>query len=151
MIRIDRETGTPTIDKLVLVDDCGVMINPQIVEAQVQGGVVQGISNCLFEEFVYDENGQQLTSTFENYKLATAADVPWIEVHHEAGTPCPYTPLGSRGLGEGIPGAVPGALTNAVCDALRPYEIEIDELPLRPDRVWRALRMRSVRRPPNER
>src|SRR5262249_18522556 len=83
--------------------DVGTVINPQIVEAQVQGGVVQGISNCLFEQFVYDENGQQLTSNFENYKLATAADVPSIEVHHEAGTPCPHTPLGSRGLGEGIP------------------------------------------------
>ena len=66
--------------------------------------------------------------------------MPWVEVHHEAGTPCPHTPLGSRGLGEGIPGAVPGALTNAVCDALRPFGIEIDELPLRPDRVWRALK-----------
>jgi Molybdopterin-binding domain of aldehyde dehydrogenase len=73
------------------------MINPQIVEGQVQGGVVQGLSNAVFEEFVYDENGQQMTSTFENYKLATSADVPYIEVT-EACTPCPYTPLGTRAL-----------------------------------------------------
>ena len=139
-VEVDAYSGQIKLTRYVTSEDVGTVINPQIVEAQVQGGVVQGISNCLFEEFVYDENGQQLTSTFENYKLATAADVPWIEVHHEAGTPCPYTPLGSRGLGEGIPGAVPGALTNAVCDALRPFGIEIDELPLRPDRVWRALR-----------
>ena len=139
-VEVDPKTGLFKITRYVTSEDVGTVINPQIVEAQVQGGVVQGISNCLFEQFVYDENGQQLTSNFENYKLATAADVPSIEVHHEAGTPCPHTPLGSRGLGEGIPGAVPGAVTNAVCDALAPFGIEIDELPLRPDRICRALR-----------
>jgi carbon-monoxide dehydrogenase large subunit len=139
-VEVNPNSGQIKLTRYVTSEDVGTVINPQIVEAQVQGGVVQGISNCLFEQFVYDDNGQQLTSTFENYKLATAADVPSVEVHHEAGTPCPHTPLGSRGLGEGIPGAVPGALTNAVCDALRPFGIEIDELPLRPDRVWRALK-----------
>ena len=114
------------------------MVNPQIVEGQVQGGVIQGLSNCLFEQFLYDENGQQLTGTMENYQIATAADVPHVEVNH-AGTPCPHTPLGSRGLGEGIPGPVPGAVTNAVCDALTPFGIEINELPLRPNTLWRAL------------
>ncbi|HUC67897.1 MAG TPA: xanthine dehydrogenase family protein molybdopterin-binding subunit [Stellaceae bacterium] len=139
-VEVDAKTGQFKITRYVTSEDVGTVINPQIVEAQVQGGVVQGISNALFEQFVYDEAGQQLTSTFENYKLATAADVPSVEVHHEAGTPCPHTPLGSRGLGEGIPGAVPGAVTNAVCDALQPFGIEIDELPLRPDRIWRALK-----------
>ena len=138
-VEVDANSGQIKLTRYVTSEDVGTVINPQIVEAQVQGGVVQGISNCLFEQFVYDNNGQQLTSTFENYKLATAADVPSVEVHHDAGTPCPHTPLGSRGLGEGIPGAVPGALTNAVCDALRPFGIEIDELPLRPNRIWRAL------------
>jgi aerobic carbon-monoxide dehydrogenase large subunit len=142
-VDVDVKTGQFKITRYVTSEDVGTVINPQIVEAQVQGGVVQGISNCLFEQFVYDENGQQLTSNFENYKLATAADVPSVEVHHEAGTPCPHTPLGSRGLGEGIPGAVPGAMTNAVCDALAPFGIEIDELPLRPDRIWRALQAAS--------
>ena len=121
-VEVDANSGQIKVTRYVTSEDVGTVINPQIVEAQVQGGVVQGISNCLFEQFVYDENGQQLTSTFENYKLATAADVPSVEVHHEAGTPCPHTPLGSRGLGEGIPGAVPGALTNAVCDALKPFD-----------------------------
>jgi aerobic carbon-monoxide dehydrogenase large subunit len=138
-VEVDANSGQIKLTRYVTSEDVGTVINPQIVEAQVQGGVVQGISNCLFEQFVYDKHGQQLTSTFENYKLATAADVPSVEVHHDAGTPCPHTPLGSRGLGEGIPGAVPGALTNAVCDALRPFGIEIDELPLRPNRIWRAL------------
>lgn len=138
-VDVDPATGQVKIIRYVTSEDVGTVINPQIVEAQVQGGVVQGISNCMFEQFLYDEHGQQLSSTYENYKLATAADVPTIEVHHEAGTPCPHTPLGSRGLGEGIPGAVPGALTNAVCDALQPFGIEINELPLRPNRIWRAL------------
>jgi carbon-monoxide dehydrogenase large subunit len=136
---VDPRTGQFKIYRYVTSEDVGTVINPQIVEGQVQGGVVQGISNCLYEEFVYDENGQQLSSNFETYKLATAADVPTIEVHHEAGTPCPHTPLGSRGLGEGIPGSVPGAVTNAVCDALAHLGVEINELPLRPDRLWRAL------------
>jgi carbon-monoxide dehydrogenase large subunit len=142
-VEADAKTGQFKITRYVTSEDVGTVINPQIVEGQVQGGVVQGISNSLFEQFVYDGAGQQLTSNFENYKLATAADVPSVEVHHEAGTPCPHTPLGSRGLGEGIPGAVPGAVTNAVCDALQPLSIEIDELPLRPDQIWRALQAAS--------
>jgi aerobic carbon-monoxide dehydrogenase large subunit len=107
IVEVDANTGRFKIQRYVTAEDVGRMINPQIVEGQVQGGVVQGLSNAMFEEFVYDENGQQMTSTFENYKLATSADVPYIEVT-EACTPCPYTPLGTRGLGEGIPGPVPG-------------------------------------------
>ena len=82
-----------------------------------------------------------MTSAAANAKSPgpTAADVPNVEVNH-AGTPCPHTPLGTRGLGEGIPGPVPGAVTNSVCDALAPFGIEISELPLRPNRIWRALR-----------
>ena len=135
---VDVATGQLKITRYVTCEDVGTVINPQIVEGQIQGGVIQGLSNCLFEQFLYDENGQQLTGTMENYKIATAADVPHVEVNH-AGTPCPHTPLGSRGLGEGIPGPVPGAVTNAVCDALTPFGIEINELPLRPNTLWRAL------------
>ena len=138
IVEVDVNTGRFKILRYVTSEDVGRMINPQIVEGQVQGGVVQGLSNAMFEEFVYDENGQQLTATFEHYKLATAADVPHIEVT-EACTPCPYTPLGTRGLGEGIPGPVPGALANAVCDALQPLGVEIFELPLRPTSVWKAI------------
>lgn len=137
-VEVNVDTGQLEVTRYVTCEDVGTVINPQIVEGQVQGGVIQGLSNCLFEEFVYDENGQQLTSTFENYKLATAADVPHVEVTH-AGTPCPHTPLGSRGLGEGLPGPVPGALTNAVCDALQPFGIEINQLPLRPNAIWKAI------------
>ncbi len=132
------ETGQFKINRFVTCEDLGTLINPQIVEGQVQGGVVQGLSNAMFEEVVYDENGQCLTADFENYKLATAADMPNVEVTHST-TKCPHTPLGQRGLGEGIPGPVPGALSNAVCDALSPFGIEITELPLRPNMVWRLL------------
>jgi len=144
IVEVDVNTGRLKILRYVTSEDVGRMINPQIVEGQVQGGVVQGLSNAMFEEFVYDEHGQQLTSTFENYKLATAADVPRIEVT-DACTPCPYTPLGTRGLGEGIPGPVPGALVNAVCDALAPLGVEINELPLRPNTIWKAIRDRATK------
>ncbi len=140
ILEVSAQTGAITLERYLTCEDVGTVINPLTVEGQVQGGVVQGLSNALFEEFVYDvETGQQITADFETYKLATAADVPPIAVHH-ASTPCPHTPLGSRGMGEGIPGPVPGALANAVCDALSPFGIEITSLPLRPDRLWHMIR-----------
>ena len=137
-VEVDIETGQFKILTWTTSEDVGQIINPQIVEGQMQGAIVQGLSNTMFEQFVYDENGQQLTADFENYKLATAADVPDIKVTH-APTPCPYTPLGSRGIGEGRPSDVPGTLCNAICDALSPFDIEITDLPLRPDSLWRKI------------
>ena len=137
-VEVDIETGQFKILTWTTSEDVGQIINPQIVEGQMQGAIVQGLSNTMFEQFVYDENGQQLTADFENYKLATAADVPDIKVTH-APTPCPYTPLGSRGIGEGRPSDVPGTLCNAICDALSPFDIEITDLPLRPDALWRKI------------
>lgn len=142
MVEVNPETGEFHIDRYITGEDVGRVINPQIVEGQVQGGIIQGLSNAMFEEFIYDENGQQLTTTLENYKLANAADVPNIEIVH-ANTPCEHTPLGTRGMGEGTPGPVPGALCNAICDALRPFDIQITELPVRPDRVWKLLQQKS--------
>ncbi|MGE0485840.1 MAG: xanthine dehydrogenase family protein molybdopterin-binding subunit [Gammaproteobacteria bacterium] len=138
IVEVDVESGNFTIQRWVTSEDVGTLINPNIVDGQMHGAIVQGLSNAMFEEFVYDEQGQQLSADFEHYKLATAADVPDIEITY-APTPCPHTPLGTRGIGEGRPSSVPGALTNAVCDALTPFGVEITELPLRPDRVWRAL------------
>jgi carbon-monoxide dehydrogenase large subunit len=142
MVEVDPETGAFHIDRFVTGEDAGRVINTQIVEGQVHGGVIQGLSNAMFEEFIYDENGQQLSTTLENYKLANAADVPNIEIIH-ADTPCEHTPLGTRGMGEGTPGPVPGALCNAICDALKPFGVEITELPVRPDRVWKLLQKRK--------
>ena len=115
-VEIDVETGQWKILSWTTSEDVGRIINPQIVAGQMHGAIVQGISNACFEQFVYADNGQQLTADFENYKLATAADVPNIEVTHAR--PRLYTPLGSRGIGEGRPSAIPGAFSNAICDAL---------------------------------
>jgi len=138
IVEVDLNSGDFEIKRWVTSEDVGNVINPMIVDGQMHGAIVQGLSNTRFEEFVYDDQGQQLTADFEHYKLATAADVPDIEVSY-ATTPCPHTPLGTRGIGEGRPSSVPGALTNAVCDALMPLGIEITELPLRPDHVWRKI------------
>ncbi len=138
VVEVDIDTGQFKIKEWTTSEDVGRIINPAIVEGQMQGAIVQGISNTLFEQFIYDENGQQLTADFENYKLATAADVPAIKVTHSP-TPCPHTPLGTRGIGEGRPSAIPGTICNAVCDALSPFGIEITELPLRPDKLWHLI------------
>ena len=140
IVAVDIESGDFKIKRWVTSEDVGTLINPNIVDGQMHGAIVQGLSNAMFEEFIYDERGQQLSADFEHYKLATAADVPDIEITY-ATTPCPHTPLGTRGIGEGRPSSVPGALTNAVCDALAPFGIEINELPLRPNLVWRKLQM----------
>ncbi len=141
-VEVNEESGEFEILRYVSAEDVGRVINPQIVEGQVHGGIVQGLSNTMFEEFLYDENGQQLSTTLENYKLANAADVPNIEVIH-SDIPCEHTPLGTRGMGEGTPGPVPAALCNAICDALTHLNIEITELPMRPDRLWKLIQESS--------
>ena len=133
-VEVDTETGRFTVLDYATCEDVGTVINPIVVEGQVQGGVVQGMSNAMFEEFLYDENGQQLTADFENYRLASAADVPNVTVSHSP-TPCPDHPLGVRAVGEGRPGPVPAALANAICDALSPFGVEITELPLKPEMI----------------
>ncbi len=138
VVEVSLETGDFKILKWITAEDVGNVINPLIVNGQMHGAIVQGISNTVFEEFVYDEKGQQLTADFEHYKMANAADVPNIDLNY-ATTPCPHTPLGTRGIGEGRPSSVPGALTNAVCDALKPFGIEITTLPLRPDAIWQKI------------
>lgn len=138
IVEVNENTGDFEIKRYVSAEDVGRVINPQIVEGQVQGGIIQGISNMMFEEFLYDENGQQLSTTMENYKLANAADVPNIEIIH-SDTPCEHTPLGTRGMGEGQPGPVPAAVCNAICDALSHLDIQITELPMRSDRLWKLI------------
>ena len=138
IVEVNVESGDFEIKRWVTCEDVGNVINANIVDGQMYGSIVQGLSNTCFEEFIYDEQGQQLTADFEHYKLATAADVPDIELNY-ASTPCPHTPLGTRGCGEGRPSSACGAVTNAVCDALAPLGVEITELPLRPDRIWRKI------------
>ena len=138
IVDVNIDNGEFKITRWVSSEDVGNVINPLIVDGQMQGAIAQGLSNTMFEEFIYDDQGQQLTADFENYKIATAADLPNIDVTY-APTPCPHTPMGTRGIGEGRPSSVPGALCNAICDALKPFGIEITELPVRPNAIWKKI------------
>jgi carbon-monoxide dehydrogenase large subunit len=117
-VEVDRFTGRVCIDRYVVVEDCGALINPTIVEGQISGGVAQGIGGVLFERATYDSNGQLLTSTFADYLLPTASEIPTIEIHHLESPP--QGPVDFRGVGEGGAIGAPAALCNAVADALRP-------------------------------
>ncbi|MBI4492474.1 MAG: xanthine dehydrogenase family protein molybdopterin-binding subunit [Chloroflexi bacterium] len=138
MVEVDPETGLVDILRYVVVCDCGRMINPRIVEAQVRGGIAQGIGGALYERIVYDAQGQNLTSSLMDYLVPTAAEVPSIAVFHVP----PADPRSQeiRGIGEaGVAGA-PGAMLNAVNDALKPRGARIRELPITPELILAALR-----------
>ena len=130
MVEVDTETGRVELQRLVAVDDAGTLINPLIAEGQVHGGVATGVAQALYEEFVYDEDGNPLTSTFVGYAFPSAADLPsWETIEME--TPTPANPLGAKGIGEsGTIGSTP-AVHNAVIDALAPYGVA----PRRPARA----------------
>ncbi|MGH7309520.1 MAG: xanthine dehydrogenase family protein molybdopterin-binding subunit [Candidatus Rokuibacteriota bacterium] len=156
VVEVDPETGAVRVLRYVAVDDCGTVINPMIVEGQVHGGIVHGIGNALLEEVVYDAAGQLMTGTLMEYALPRAGDVPGLEVHHVV-TPSPLNPLGVKGAGEGGTLPAPAAIANAVADALRPLGVEVTEMPLTRERLWRRIRAASpsapavtARRPPTE-
>jgi carbon-monoxide dehydrogenase large subunit len=132
-VEVDRETGMVDILRYVISEDCGSMINPNVVEGQIAGGVVQGIGGVFYEHMRYDEAGNPTTTTFMDYLLPTAAEVPDLEYGHvmTGGT----TPGGHKGLGEGGAIASPAALVNAVRDALTPLSVSVTEQPLTPDRI----------------
>ena len=133
-VEVDVRTGFIRILRYVLVEDCGTMINPLIVEGQVMGGTAQGIGGALLEHLVYDESGQPLAQTLMEYLLPSAMEVPPLEVHHLE-TPSPFTIGGFKGMGEGGAIAPLPALANAVSDALAPLGVTVDALPLSPERV----------------
>jgi aerobic carbon-monoxide dehydrogenase large subunit len=138
-VELDRDTGGVAIKKYVAVDDCGPQINPLIVEGQVQGGIAHSIGQVLFEKTIYDEDGQLLTGEFMDYAIPRAGDIPDYILGSTV-TPSPSNPLGIKGVGEaGTIGATP-AIANAVLDALEPLGIKHLDLPLTPERVWRAIR-----------
>src|SRR5713101_4449272 len=144
VVEVDPETGTVRILKYVAVDDCGTMINPMVVEGQIHGGIAHGIGNALLEEIVYDGAGQLVTGTLMDYALPRATDVPRLEVHHVV-TPSPLNPLGVKGAGEGGTLPAPAAIANAVADALRPLGVEVTEMPLTRERLWRRVRAAASR------
>ncbi len=137
---VDTETGRVDIVKYVAVDDVGVVINPQIVDGQVAGGVVQGIAEALYEEAVYDKNGQLLTSSMTNYEVPAASDVPTITIGRGPGLPSNSNELGVKGVGETGTIASPPAVINAVIDALSHLGVTDVPRPASPENVWRTIR-----------
>jgi carbon-monoxide dehydrogenase large subunit len=138
MLEIDRETGEPTLLKLVAVDDAGNLINPMIVEGQIHGGLAQGIGQAMIEEAVYSEEGQLVTGSFMDYALPRATDFPRFELHATV-TPTPVNPLGAKGVGEaGTLGATPSIVSAAV-DALSDFGVKHIDMMLRPEKLWRII------------
>jgi carbon-monoxide dehydrogenase large subunit len=143
VVEVDVQTGQVRIEKYVVAEDAGRLINPMIVDGQIQGGVAQGIGNALYEEIVYDDAGNILTATMADYLTPTAREVPTIEIHHlETLTGESITK--AKGLGEGGAIGPPAAVVNAINDALTPFDISIDEFPATPQRIRAALRAASA-------
>ena len=137
-VEVDTETGQVTPLRHIAVDDCGRILNPLLVQGQQHGGAAQGIAQALWEEFVYDAEGTPLTSTFADYALPTAADVPSLEVTNTE-TPTPLNPLGAKGIGESATVGATPAVQNAVVDAVSHLGVRHIDMPCTPDRVWRAI------------
>jgi carbon-monoxide dehydrogenase large subunit len=139
IVEVDIETGKTKIERYLVAEDAGVLINPMIADGQVHGGVAQGIGNALLEEIVYDETGNPLSTTFADYIPPTAHEIPTIELHHVE-TPSANSITRAKGLGEGGGIGAPAAVINAINDALSPFGVQIDEMPATPQRVRAALR-----------
>jgi carbon-monoxide dehydrogenase large subunit len=142
VVEVDEETGFVRVVDYVVVDDCGVMLNPLVVDGQVHGGVAHGIGNALYEEAVYNEDGQLLTGTFMDYLLPTSSEIPPLRIVHDD-HPTPLNTLGVKGAGEGGTVSPPAAIANAICDALRPLDVHIVEMPVTPDRLFHLVRAAS--------
>ena len=139
VVEVDADTGAVRLREMVAVDDCGVVVNPLLAEGQVHGGLAQGIAQILFEEVIYDNDGNPLTTNLADYAVPSAADLPGFRTAHTV-TPTPNNPLGAKGIGEsGTTGAV-SAVWNAVVDALAPFGVMHLDPPFTPEKVWRAMR-----------
>ena len=125
--------------RYIAVDDVGTVVNPQVVDGQVQGGVAQGVAQALWEEAVYDEIGNLVNGSLADYLVPSAAELPTIEVDRTV-TESPNHPLGAKGVGETGTIAATPAVVNAVLDALAPYGVTDIDMPATPERVWRAIK-----------
>jgi carbon-monoxide dehydrogenase large subunit len=143
VVSVDSLTGRVTVRRLIAVDDCGVIVNPLLVEGQVHGGIAQGLGQALSEQMLYDEAGQPLAGSLMDYAVPFAASLPSIE-SHSLSTPAPTNPLGVKGMGESGTLGVTPAVVNAVLDALRPYGVRHLDMPLTPAKVWAALHPRAA-------
>ena len=138
VLELDPGTGGTRILQYVCVEDVGVAINPPVVEGQARGGIAQGIARALFEQVEYDANGEPSCASFLDYKVPTAWETPDVLIKHLE-TPCLFTETGAKGAGEGGTIGAPAAVLNAVNDALRPTGVELEDTPIRPEAVHRAL------------
>ena len=138
VLEVDIELGRVSIDKYAIAHDCGVVVNPMLVEGQIVGGAAQGIGGALLEEFNYDADGQLLAGSLMDYMLPTACDIPRMVLIHQH-SPSPLNPLGVKGVGEGGPIAPPAVIANGVCDALRPFGLEFNRLPITPQAIQQAI------------
>jgi carbon-monoxide dehydrogenase large subunit len=139
IVEVDVATGGVTVVRYVVQHDCGTVVNPTIVEGQIRGGVAQGVGGALYERIVYDASGQPLTTTFMDFLIPTALEVPAIEIGHIE-TPSPLNPLGVKGVGEAGAIPVPAVIAEAIDDALAPLGVRIREMPLDPDRLLALIR-----------
>ena len=138
-VEVDRDTGAVHIVAYRAVDDMGIVINPMIVEGQIQGGVAQGVGQALTEHCAYEANGQLLSGSFMDYALPRADEVPEVVSEFDESQPCAHNPLGAKGCGEAGSIGAPAAIVNAVLDALAPLGVTDLEMPLTPERVWCAI------------
>jgi carbon-monoxide dehydrogenase large subunit len=138
IVEVCSDTGEIEIKRYIAVDDCGNIINPLLVEGQLHGGIVQGLSQALFEEVVYDEGGQMLSGSLMDYTLPRAHHFPRFEMDNTI-TPSPVNPMGVKGVGEaGTIGSTP-CIVNAVVDALKPFGVRHIDMPMRPEKIWRLM------------
>jgi aerobic carbon-monoxide dehydrogenase large subunit len=138
IVEVDRETGGVRIDKYAVAHDCGVVVNPLLVEGQITGGTAQGLGGALLEEIAYDQEGQLLTGSLADYMVPTAGEVPGMALVHQH-SPSPLNPLGVKGVGEGGAVAPPAAIANAISDALAPFGAEFNTTPIKPDQIVKAI------------
>lgn len=138
VVEVDVETGDARLTRMVAVDDCGTILNPMLVQGQIHGGIAQGVAQALYEEFVYDADGNPLTTSLIDYAMPTIGEIPAIETLHME-TPTPHNPLGAKGAGEsGTVGSTP-AVQNAVIDAVAHLGVRHIDMPMHPMRVWEAI------------
>lgn len=138
VVEVDAETGQVTPLRMFTVDDAGRILNPLIAEGQVHGGAAQGIGQALYEDFVYDAEGNPLTSNFADYAIPSAVEIPPFESSFYE-TPTPNNVLGAKGLAESGTIGAPPAVQNAVVDAIRHLGVTHVDMPCTPERVWRAI------------
>jgi carbon-monoxide dehydrogenase large subunit len=143
VVEVDPVSCFVRIHKYIVAEDCGKIINPMIVDGQVHGGVAQGIGAALYEELIYDDEGQLLTASLVDYIIPSAPEVPLMDVIHIESESA--VAGGFRGMGEGGTIGAPAAIANAIADALSPVDIEVSKLPMTPERIFRLMEQASLK------